>query len=81
MLSSSFGAFPEVFCPSPIGLLLPVGDRWQPNKNRDFRERGKTEKQVQIKSLRPIAFRPHLSMGLALAQTANDFVRLPQVAA
>jgi len=27
--------------------------------------------------LRPVAFRPHLSMGLALSQIENDFVRLP----
>ena len=27
--------------------------------------------------LRPVAFRPHLSMGVALSQIGNDFVRLP----
>jgi len=26
---------------------------------------------------RPVAFRPHLSMGLALSKIGNDFVRLP----
>ena len=25
----------------------------------------------------PVAFRPHLSMGLVFAQITNDFVRLP----
>ncbi len=27
--------------------------------------------------LRHVAFRPHLSMSLALSKSANDFVRLP----
>jgi len=27
--------------------------------------------------MRPVAFRPHLSMGLVFAQIRNDFVRLP----
>jgi hypothetical protein len=35
------------------------------------------EKQVQMGSLRPVAFRRHLSMGLALSKIGNDFVRLP----
>ena len=27
--------------------------------------------------LGPVAFRPHLSMGLALSKSANDYLRLP----
>jgi len=37
----------------------------------------RTEKQGRIKTLRPVAFRPHLSMGLVLSKIENDFVRPP----
>ena len=46
-------------------------------KNHNLRKRRKMEKQVQMGSLRPVAFRPHLPMGLALSLIRNYFVRLP----
>jgi hypothetical protein len=33
--------------------------------------------KVKRNCLRPMAFRPHFSMGLALSKTGNDLVRLP----
>jgi hypothetical protein len=38
-------------------------------------EKPRTRSQTGL--LRPVAFRPHLTMGLALSRIANDFVRLP----
>jgi len=50
----------------------------------DFRTRTIQDRKLQPEAYiptRPIAFRPHLSMGLALSRIGNDFVRLPQASA
>jgi hypothetical protein len=38
---------------------------------------GNPQNVVRVKLARPVAFCPHLSMGLALSQVRHDFVRLP----
>ena len=47
-------------------------------ENRSLKEaHEKPRTQSPTDLLRPVAFLPHLSVGLALSKTGNDFVRLP----
>jgi hypothetical protein len=39
----------------------------------------KPRKRSQPGIVRSVAFRPHLSMGLALSKIGNDYLRLPKV--
>jgi hypothetical protein len=50
-------------------------------KSKFLRQKQKIQKQGQNQVLRPVAFRLHFAMGLALSPIGNDSARLPQAAA
>jgi len=60
-------------------LTLGSSAIFQNQNPMEAQEKSRTRSQKNL--TRPLAFRLHLSMGLALSQIGNDFVRLPQAAA